>query len=153
MNGTTYYYKVSAVNSGSGEGAKSNEASATPTAAVAPTALSAPLDDFNRPDETLSDAGRWTNAIIGGETGFAVSSNQLACSVATTCTAWRNNAQYGADTEVWAQLSTLPGLNNQLRLYGDCRCRGPPGTSCARTRRAEAERCGSSVSAAASPAS
>ena len=71
VNGTTYYYKVSAVNSGSGEGAKSNEASATPTAAVAPTALSAPLDDFNRPNETLSDAGRWTNAIIGGESGFA----------------------------------------------------------------------------------
>ena len=46
-NGTTYYYKVSASNA-NGEGAKSNEASATPIAAVAPTALPAPVDTFNR---------------------------------------------------------------------------------------------------------
>jgi hypothetical protein len=116
-NGTTYYYKVSALN-GNGEGPLSNEASATPIAAVAPTSLSAPLDDFNRANENpLSDAGRWTNAIIGGESGLNVSSNQLACSVATTCTAWRNNASYGQDVEVWARLSTLPGDNNQIRLY------------------------------------
>ena len=84
---------------GNGEGAKSNEASATPVAAVAPTAPCA-ARPFNRANETLSDAGRWTNAIIGGEGGLNVSSNELACSVVTTCTAWRNNAQYGADTEV-----------------------------------------------------
>jgi hypothetical protein len=115
-NGTTYYYKVSALNA-NGEGAKSNEASASPVAAVAPTALPAPLDDFNRANETLSDAGRWTNSIIPGESGFTVSSNQLACSVATTCTAWRNNAQFGPDAEVWTRLTTLAGLNNHVRLY------------------------------------
>jgi Fibronectin type III domain len=117
VNGTTYYYKVAAVNSGSGEGAKSNEANATPITAVAPTALGAPLDDFNRANEILSDAGRWTNSIIAGESGFNVSSNQLACSVATTCTAWRNNQQVGPEAEVWARLTTLPGLNNHFRLY------------------------------------
>ena len=117
QNGTTYYYKVSAVNSGSGEGPTSNEASATPIAAVAPATLAAPLDSFNRPNETLSDAGRWTNSIIGGESGFNVNTNQLACSVATTCTAWRNNQQFGPDAEVWARLSTLAGVNNQVRLY------------------------------------
>ncbi len=115
-NGTTHYYRVAAVNA-NGAGAKSSEASATPVAAVAPTALSAPLDNFNRPNETLSDAGRWTNAIIGGESGHTVNANQLACSVTTTCTAWRNNAQFGPDVEVWARLATLPGVNNQLRLY------------------------------------
>ena len=85
--------------------------------AVAPTTLSTPVDDFNRPNETLSDVGRWTNAIIAGESGFAVSSNQLACSVTTTCTARRNNVQFGPEVEVWARMTTLPGLNNQLRLY------------------------------------
>ena len=107
QNGTTHYYKVAAVNA-NGAGVKSNEASATPIAAVAPTTLSTPVDDFNRPNETLSDAGRWTNAIIAGESGFAVSSNQLACSVTTTCTARRNNVQFGPDVEVWARMTTLP---------------------------------------------
>ena len=117
VNGTTYYYKVSAVNAVN-EGPLSNESSATPIAAVAPTSLPAPLDDFNRANENpLSDAGRWSNSIIPGESGHYVTSNQLACSVATTCTAWRNNAQFGPDVEVWARLSTLPGVNNQLRLY------------------------------------
>jgi fibronectin type 3 domain-containing protein len=117
QNGTTYYYKVSALNA-NGEGAASNEASATPIAAVAPTSLPAPLDDFNRANENpLSDQGRWSNSVIPGESGHYVTSNQLACSVATTCTAWRNNAQFGPDVEVWARLSTLPGVNNQLRLY------------------------------------
>ncbi|HEU5206386.1 MAG TPA: fibronectin type III domain-containing protein [Gaiellaceae bacterium] len=124
VNGTTYYYKVSASNA-NGEGAKSNEASATPIAAVAPTALPAPLDDFNRPDETLG--GNWTNAIIGGEGGFVVSSNQLACSVATTCTAWRNTGQYGPDVEVWARLPVQPGVGNQLRLYARLQMPGTTG--------------------------
>ena len=78
--------------------------------------LGAPLDDFNRADETLSpDIGRTRSS--AGETGLNVSSNQLACSVATTCTAWRNNPQFGPDAEVWARLPTLPGLDNLLRLY------------------------------------
>jgi chitodextrinase len=116
-NGTTYYYKVSASNA-NGDGAKSNAASATPIAAVTPATPLAVVDAFNRPNENpLSDAGRWTNAIIGGESGLNVSSNQLACSVTTTCTARRNDAQYGADVEVYARVSTLPGVNNQLRLY------------------------------------
>ena len=117
-NGTTYYYKVSALN-GNGEGAKSNEANATPIAAVAPTALSTPIDDFNRANENpLSDQGRWTNAVVNGENGLVVNSNQLACTLTTTCTAWRNNpSQFGPDVEVWTRLTTLPGVNNQLRLF------------------------------------
>ena len=77
------------------------------------------LDSFNRANESpLSDAGRWSNAVNGGvENGLNVSSNQLACSVTTTCTAWRNNAQYGPDAEVWARITTLPGTGNGIRLY------------------------------------
>ncbi|HET9462206.1 MAG TPA: fibronectin type III domain-containing protein, partial [Gaiellaceae bacterium] len=117
-NGQTYYYRVSALN-GNGEGPTSNEASATPVALVVPSTPLSVLDNFNRANENpLSDQGRWSNSIIpGAENGLHVSSNQLACSVATTCTGWRNNAQYGPNAEVYARLNTLPGVNNQLRLY------------------------------------
>jgi hypothetical protein len=125
-NGTTYYYKVSALNA-NGEGAKSNEANATPIAAVSPTALSPPLDDFNRANENpLSGGGLWTNGIVAGESGFAVSSNQLACTITTTCTAWRNNTQFGPAVEVWAREATLPGVNNPIRLAA--RLQMPGGT-------------------------
>ena len=64
-NGTTYYYKVSAVN-GNGEGALSNEASATPADLVTPVEPLPVVDSFDRPNENpLSDAGRWTNGVSG----------------------------------------------------------------------------------------
>ena len=44
----------------------------------------------------------------------------------TTCTAWRNNAQYGPDVEVWARITTLPGMNNQVRLYARLQQAGTP---------------------------
>ena len=117
-NGTTYYYKVTAVNA-VGEGPLSNEANATPAATVPPANPLPVLDSFNRANENpLSDAGRWTNGIIGSvENGLNVSSNTLACSLGSTCTAWRNNAQYGADAEAWAKVTTLPGAGNSIRLY------------------------------------
>ena len=115
-NGTTYYYRVSAENA-LGEGPLSTEASATPQAAVTPSEPLPTLDDFNRANETLSDSGRWANGVIGSvETGLGVTSNQLACSKSTTCTAWRSDTQYGPDVEVWTQIATLPGENNQIRL-------------------------------------
>ena len=117
-NGTTYYYKVSAEN-GNGEGPLSNEANATPTDLVAPAAPLVALDTFNRANESpLSDAGKWSNNMNGAvENGLNVNANQLACSATTTCTAWRNNAQYGPDAESWARVSTLPGTGNAIRLY------------------------------------
>ncbi len=116
-NGQTYYYKVSALNT-NGEGLLSNQASAAPSSLVPPNEPLPTLDDFNRANENpLSDSARWTNGINGSvETGLYVTSNQLACSKTTTCTAWRNAAQYGPDVEVWSRISTLPGANNQLRL-------------------------------------
>src|SRR4029078_11566819 len=58
--------------------------------------------------------------------GLTVSSNQLACSKSTTCTAWRNTTLYGPETEVWAHITTVPGNGNQLRLYARLQ---QPGTS------------------------
>ncbi|MEK7424998.1 MAG: fibronectin type III domain-containing protein, partial [Actinomycetota bacterium] len=117
-NGTTYYYKVSALNA-TGESPLSNEASATPTDLVSPTEPLPVLDDFNRANENpLSDGGKWGNGVVGStETGLNVVSNELACSKTTTCTAWRSNAQYGPDAEVWTRVGTLPGVGNAVRLY------------------------------------
>ena len=72
---------MTAVNAAAARARSSNEASATPVALVPPTTL-VPVDTFNRADETLSDAGRWTNGIAGSSRrGLNVSSNKLACSV------------------------------------------------------------------------
>src|SRR5437764_5321038 len=35
------------------------------------------VDDFNRANETLSDRGKWSNGIAGGDAGLRVVSNQL----------------------------------------------------------------------------
>ena len=124
QNGTTYYYKVSAVNA-NGEGSLSNEASATPTSLVLPTMPLTTVDGFDRANESPL-VGGWTNGISatgGVETGLNVTSNTLACSKSTTCTAWRTTPQYGPDVEVWARVSTLPGTNNHIRLYA--RLQGP----------------------------
>ena len=118
VNGTTYYYKVTALNA-IGEGSLSNEASATPTDLVPPVEPLPTLDSFNRANENpLSDAGRWGNGIIGSaERSLRVVSNRLASTRTTTTTAWRNNAQYGPDSEAWATITTLPGNGNSIRLY------------------------------------
>ncbi|MGH3127765.1 MAG: fibronectin type III domain-containing protein [Gaiellaceae bacterium] len=127
-NGTTYYYRVSAVNA-NGEGPLSNRASATPLALVPPVEPLPTIDNFERGFENpLSDAGRWTNGVNGSaETGLYVPSIWLACSKTTTCTSWRNDSQYGPDAEVWGRLSVLPGDSNQLRLYA--RLRQPGSTA------------------------
>jgi hypothetical protein len=113
-----YSYRVRAEDAVPNLGAYSNEASAT-TSALPPLEPLPTLDSFNRRNENpLSDAGRWSNGIIGSvETGLRVASNRLACTKTTTCTAWRNSSPYGADTEVWTRITTLPGANNQVRLY------------------------------------
>jgi hypothetical protein len=115
---TSYSYRVLAEDAALNQGPYSNTASAT-TSILAPVEPLPTLDSFNRRNENpLSDAGRWLNGVVGAvEAGLRVVSNTLGCTKTTTCTAWRNNTQYGPDTEVWARITTLPGTNNQFRLY------------------------------------
>ena len=93
-----------------GEGPLSNEASATPSALVAPSSRCRSSTPSTAPTRTRSPTpGAGRTASSAGETGLYVTSNQLACSKTTTCTAWRNATQYGPDVEVWARVATLPG--------------------------------------------
>ena len=150
-NGTTYYYKVLASNA-LGNGPLSNEVSATPEAAVPPASPLTIVDSFNRPNENpLTDGARWTNSVIPGESGHNVTSNQLACSVVTTCTAWRNAAQYGPDVEVSVRVPTLPGDGNVIRLYARLQMPGNLGTCYARIRSTGRIRSGSSASTVPPP--
>jgi hypothetical protein len=115
QNGSTYYYKVSALNA-LGEGPLSNEASATPAQATPPAEPLPVIDAFERGNESpLSDGGRWSNGIAGSaETGLRLLSNQLACTKSTTCASWRNDATYGPDTEVWAQIAASAAVDGYL---------------------------------------
>ncbi|HXG76135.1 MAG TPA: fibronectin type III domain-containing protein, partial [Gaiellaceae bacterium] len=122
VNGQTYWYRVSAVNA-LGEGPLSGSVSATPAGLVVPVEPLVVVDGFDRANENpLSDGGRWTNAVNGGaENGLYVTSNVLACTQTTTCTAWRSSAQYGPDVEVSVRVAALPGTNNHVRLYARLR--------------------------------
>ncbi len=119
---TSYSYRVRAQDAVPNVGDYSDTASATThSGVVTPMEPLPTLDNFNRRNENpLSDSGRWSNGVIGSsETGLRVVSNALACTRTTTCTAWRSGlgGTFGPDTEVWARVTTLPGTNNQFRLY------------------------------------
>ncbi len=75
------------------------------------------LDTFNRANENPLSAGSWGNGILGSsERSLKVVSNQCASDRTTTATAWWKTL-LGADEEVYATMSTLPGNGNAFRLY------------------------------------
>ena len=117
---TAYSYRVRAEDAVPLVGAYSNTASATtPALTAAPVEPLPVVDSFDRGNENpLSDGGRWSNGIIGSaETGLRVTSNQLASTKNTTCTAWRKTESYGPDVESWARITTLAGTGNSFLLY------------------------------------
>ena len=92
MNGTTYYYKVSALND-NGESPLSNQVVDDPVRARRRGRAAADRRCLRPTENPLSDAGRWTNGISGSvETGLYTTANQVALSKTSTCTAWRNAA-------------------------------------------------------------
>ena len=118
VNGTTYYYRVAAVNS-VGEGSQSNEVSATPAAAP-PLPLPFPrtptLDSFARPagalglnwqSPGLADAGTVTIA------GSGVTKSSAGASSAT----W-NASAFAANQEAYLTVPTLPVGGNFIQVAG-----------------------------------
>ncbi len=119
-NGTTYYYKVSAENAQRrGRRSRTRPRRRPPT--LVPPATPLPDRRQLRPRRTRTRSrtrGAGRTAIIGsGETGLYITANWLACTKSTTCTAWRNTAQYGPDVEVWARIATFPGRATRSVCY------------------------------------
>ena len=119
MNGTTYYYKVSALNA-NGVGPPSGQAQATPTAVVPPSAPLPTLDDFNR---GLREPALRRRALVErglGRRGGPLRPLDLARLLDHDDLhglAQPPPPSTGPDSEVWTRLSVLPGNDNQLRLY------------------------------------
>ena len=65
------------------------------------------VDNFNRADENpLSDGGKWTNPWFAGDGNLQVLTNQCARTV-TFSDAYRNDLNYGPDTEVFVTVAAL----------------------------------------------
>ena len=118
VNGTTYYYKVSAENA-NGEGQLSNEASATPADLVPPGAPLPTVDSFDRANENpLSDAGTLDERHqLDGRSRDGPLHDREPRSPARR----RRPAPPGATppstaptSRSWARLSTLPGTDNAI---------------------------------------
>ena len=91
-NDTTYYYKVSAEN-GNGEGALSNEASATPSVVVYRRSRCGCSTGSTGRTRARCRVGKWSNGVNGSnETGSRLVSNALSCSKSTSCASWWNVA-------------------------------------------------------------
>jgi hypothetical protein len=72
------------------------------------------IDDFNRSDENpLSDGGKYSVL----SSNLEVVSNQVACTIAATCSMWRTDVRYGADQEAWVTIEAKPINGDRLRLY------------------------------------
>jgi hypothetical protein len=129
VNGTTYFYRVAAVNS-VGEGAQSNESSATPRAAApAPSPPTASvLDDFNRAAGPLGSSWQSPGLADAGTVTIATS-GQTASSAGAASATWRAST-FPADQEGYLTVATLPRAGGFLQVAGRVSTLGTAGLSC-----------------------
>ncbi len=69
------------------------------------------IDSFNRANEDpLSDGGKWSIGPddFGGTNNLRVASNECFQGVATSSNGYRNDQDYGPDSEVYVTLSVIP---------------------------------------------
>jgi hypothetical protein len=115
---TKYYYRVAAVNS-VGEGAQSNEVSATPTAAPPPP-LPFPrtplLDSFARPPGALG-TGWQSPGLADPGTVTIVSSGVTKSGTGASSATWSTQT-LGPDQEAYLTVSALPGGGNFFQVAG-----------------------------------
>jgi fibronectin type III domain protein len=116
--GTTYYYRVAAVNS-VGEGSQSNELSATPAAAPPPP-LPFPrtplLDSFARPAGALGTS--WQSPGLADPGTVTIVSTGVTKSGSGASSATWSTQTFGPDQEAYLSLSTLPSGNNFFQVAG-----------------------------------
>ncbi len=116
VNGTTYYYRVAAVNS-AGDGTQSNEVSATPSAAPPPPAFPhAPvLDNFARAAGALGS--NWQSPGLADDGTAAIKSSGLVGSNAGVASAtW--NSLFVPDQEAYLTVPALGGNGEFLQIAG-----------------------------------
>src|SRR3954471_15980618 len=126
VNGTTYFYRVAAVN-GVGTGSLSNEVTATPAAAQTPP-TSGSLDSFQRAAGQLGP--NWQSpALSDAGTVSVIASGLAAGSTGASSAAWVAST-FGGDQEVYLTVPTLPRAGNFLQVAGRVNKLSATGVSC-----------------------
>jgi fibronectin type 3 domain-containing protein len=114
--GTKYYYRVAAVNS-VGDGAQSNEVSATPTAPPPAAFPGTPvLDDFARAAGPLGSS--WSSPGLADAGTLSIQAGGLTKSSAGASSATWSAQRFGADQEAYLTLPTLPKAGQFLQVAG-----------------------------------
>lgn len=115
-NGTTYYYRVAAVNS-VGEGSLSNEVSATPVAPPPPATFprTIVLDDFARPAGGLGLS--WQSPALADPGLAKIESSGLTVSGSGAGSATWNSA-FAADQEAFMLVPVLPRAGAFFQIAG-----------------------------------
>ncbi len=126
VNGTKYYYRVSAVNS-IGEGAQSNEVSATPTATPA-FPRTGVLDSFARAAGGLGS--NWQSPGLQDAGTVTIASSGLTKSSSAESSATWSPSTFGADQEAYLTVPTLPSGGNFIQVAGRVSTLSSSGVSC-----------------------
>jgi hypothetical protein len=114
MNDTTYYYKVSALNT-VGESSRSNELSATPAAAPPPAGLTL-LDDFNRGDNTTLGTN-WARPDVGTGSVMQIQGNRAKLDGTNESASIWTADTFGADQGVEVTLAVTDTGGGGAHLY------------------------------------
>ena len=128
--GTKYYYRVSAVNS-AGEGAQSNEVSATPASTPPPPAdfpSTSTLDDFARTAGTLG--ANWQSPGLADPGTVTIETNGVTKSASGASTATWKASTFAADQEAFLSVPTLPKAGSFMQVAGRISTLGASGVSC-----------------------
>jgi fibronectin type 3 domain-containing protein len=124
---TKYYYRVAAINT-VGEGAQSNEVSATTTAPPAPFPATPVLDDFARAPGALGSM--WQSPGLADLGVITIQSSGLTGSSAGASSATWSAGTFVADQEAYLTVPTLPKAGEFVQVAGRVRTLGPSGVSC-----------------------
>jgi hypothetical protein len=124
---TTYFYRVAAVN-GVGEGAQSNEVSATPAVSSAAFPRTGVLDTFARSAGSLGANWQSPGLADPGTVLIAASGSTASNSASAGSATW--NLSLGADQEAYLTVPVLPAAGNFLQVAARVSTQTPSTLSC-----------------------
>jgi hypothetical protein len=129
VNGTKYYYRVTAVNS-AGEGTQSNEGDGTPTPPPPPVPFPTTplLDGFTRAAGPLG--ADWQSPGLQDSGTVTIDASGSTKSSAGASTATWSRTQFAADQEAYLTLKSLPAANGFVQVVGRISRLGTVGVSC-----------------------